>query len=478
MKDWKSRMFLSLIVLGCAKSGSESAASNSNPSTTSNPVYTITYNGNGSTGGTVPTDAATYQQGFATTVANNTGGLVKAGNTFLGWNTMANGSGTDYLIGATLTFPAANVTLYAKWTTQPTYAITYDGNTHTYGAPPTDPNNYLQAANVSVRGNTAAMGKTSYTFGGWNTLANGTGTNYAPDATIVIGSANVTLYAKWLTSRSWRSIASSSDGTKLAAVVAAGQIYTSTDSGVNWTARDSNRDWRSIASSSDGTKLVAVVSSGQIYTSNDSGVGWTARDSIRDWVAVASSSDGTKLAAVVNNGQIYTSNDSGANWFAFDSNRSWKAIASSSDGTRLAAVVNNGQVYISANSGGTWVPQLSNASWQSIAISSDGQNLAAATYGTQIYTSLNYGFNWDVRESNRSWYSIACSSDCTKIVAVVSGGQIYTSTSSGAMWTVRADNRFWQAVTCSSDGTKLAAVVAPGQIYTSTDSGATWQIRY
>jgi photosystem II stability/assembly factor-like uncharacterized protein len=45
------------------------------------------------------------------------------------------------------------------------------------------------------------------------------------------------------------------------------QIYTSTDSGATWTARDSSRSWYSVASSADGTKLVAVEQGGQIYTS-------------------------------------------------------------------------------------------------------------------------------------------------------------------------------------------------------------------
>jgi len=109
-------------------------------------------------------------------------------------------------------------------------------------------------------------------------------------------------------------IASSSDGTKLVAVEnfngqIGGYIYTSTNSGATWTARmtDSNRDWQSVASSSDGTKLVAVVELGYIYTSADSGVTWTARESSRNWLAVASSSDGTKLVALVQDGFIYTS---------------------------------------------------------------------------------------------------------------------------------------------------------------------------
>jgi hypothetical protein len=114
---------------------------------------------------------------------------------------------------------------------------------------------------------------------------------------------------------------------------------------VTWTARDSSRNWFGIASSSDGTKLAAVVTGGQIYTSTDSGVTWMARDSNRNWFGIASSSDGTKLAATVNGGQIYTSTNSGVTWTARDSNRNWYGIASSSDGTKLAATVNNGLIY-------------------------------------------------------------------------------------------------------------------------------------
>jgi hypothetical protein len=61
-------------------------------------------------------------------------------------------------------------------------------------------------------------------------------------------------------------VASSSDGTKLVALVGGGQLYSSTDSGVTWIACESARNWYSVASSSDGSKLVAVVPSGQIHT--------------------------------------------------------------------------------------------------------------------------------------------------------------------------------------------------------------------
>lgn len=82
----------------------------------STPTYTVTYNGNGFTAGTVPATAE-YDKGATVTVAGNTGGLVKTGFDFAGWNTSANGSGTTYQGGNTFTINA-NTTLYALWTAQ------------------------------------------------------------------------------------------------------------------------------------------------------------------------------------------------------------------------------------------------------------------------------------------------------------------------------------------------------------------------
>jgi photosystem II stability/assembly factor-like uncharacterized protein len=77
---------------------------------------------------------------------------------------------------------------------------------------------------------------------------------------------------------------------------------------VTWTAQNSgSRNWGVLASSADGSKLVAGVYGGQIYTSADSGTNWTAQGGSQNWQAVASSADGTKLVACVYGGQIYTS---------------------------------------------------------------------------------------------------------------------------------------------------------------------------
>ncbi|MNU54336.1 Endo-1,4-beta-xylanase A precursor [compost metagenome] len=84
-------------------------------SVTTKSVYTVTYDGNGATSGSVPTDSKVYEEGAAVTVAGNTGSLVKPGYTFAGWNTMADGSGTRYNPDASFEVGVSNITLYAQW---------------------------------------------------------------------------------------------------------------------------------------------------------------------------------------------------------------------------------------------------------------------------------------------------------------------------------------------------------------------------
>ena len=164
---------------------------------TANPTYTVTYNGNGNTGGSIPVDSTNYLQGQTITVLGNTGNLVKTGYSFAGWNMQANGSGTTYTQAQTFAMGTVNVTLYAKWTANPTFTVTYNGNSNTGGSVPVDSTNYVQGQTVTVLGNTGNIVKTGYTFSGWNTQANGSGTTYTQAQTFAMGTANVTLYAKW-----------------------------------------------------------------------------------------------------------------------------------------------------------------------------------------------------------------------------------------------------------------------------------------
>lgn len=73
-------------------------------------TWAVTYNGNGSTGGSTAAQTKTYGQSL--TLRSN--GFTRTGYNFVNWNTKADGSGTGYNAGASYTGNAA-LTLYAQW---------------------------------------------------------------------------------------------------------------------------------------------------------------------------------------------------------------------------------------------------------------------------------------------------------------------------------------------------------------------------
>jgi len=178
-------LFFAFAIIACTPGGSDKDGTS---------TYTVTYDGNTNTSGTIPIDTNIYLPTFTVTVLGN-GTLVKVGYTFTCWNTQADGNGTDRAPSSTFAMGAANVILYAKWTADPTYTVTYDANTGTGGVP-ADSNNYLAGATVTVLGN-GTLVKVGYTFTCWNTQADGNGTDRAPSSTFAMGAANVILYAKW-----------------------------------------------------------------------------------------------------------------------------------------------------------------------------------------------------------------------------------------------------------------------------------------
>ncbi len=117
----------------------------------------------------------------------------REGYTFESWNTKADGTGETYQPGATFKI-TGNITLYAVWKANATYKVTYHANGGT-GAAPTDATKYQANATVTVLGQ-GKLTREGYTFGGWNTKADGTGETYQPGATFTI-TGDTTLYAMW-----------------------------------------------------------------------------------------------------------------------------------------------------------------------------------------------------------------------------------------------------------------------------------------
>jgi LPXTG-motif cell wall-anchored protein len=160
---------------------------------------TITYNGNGATGGNVPADGSSpYLNGSTVTVLGNSGSLVRTGYTFDHWCTSPDNSGQHYLTSDTFAI-AADTVLYAQWAPIGSYLVSYNDNGSTSGTAPVDGSSpYLSGSTVTVLGNSGSLAKSGSTFANWNTKPDGSGTSYAPSATITIG-ASIFLYAQWAT---------------------------------------------------------------------------------------------------------------------------------------------------------------------------------------------------------------------------------------------------------------------------------------
>lgn len=107
---------LALIVLvGCPNptGGSGGGDDSSDDGDAPPATFTVSYDGNGAESGTVPGDAV-IEEGQDVTVAGNSGNLERTGNTFAGWNTEPDGSGTSYSQGAVYE-PDMDVLLFAQW---------------------------------------------------------------------------------------------------------------------------------------------------------------------------------------------------------------------------------------------------------------------------------------------------------------------------------------------------------------------------
>lgn len=102
-------------------------------------------------------------------------------------------NGGTYAVVATITEPnhvgsaSGNLTI--------AYNVTYQGNGNTSGSVPADQTKF-QNVDLALATNSGNLNKTDYSFAGWNTAADGSGTSYSGGAPYS-GNASVTLYAQW-----------------------------------------------------------------------------------------------------------------------------------------------------------------------------------------------------------------------------------------------------------------------------------------
>ena len=149
--------------------------------------YSVTYNGNGNTSGSVPATAQ-YVKNSTVTVAGNTGNLKKTGYTFANWKT----GSTTYTAGKTFKI-TSNVTLTAQWTANK-YTVTLDHQGGNGGS--TSVSATYNAAMPSATMPT----HTGYTFQGYYDAKSGGNMYYKANGSSNQNwnkAAHTTLYARW-----------------------------------------------------------------------------------------------------------------------------------------------------------------------------------------------------------------------------------------------------------------------------------------
>ena len=179
------------------------------PSCTDSAVITFNENldGQGAEGTDITITNFPTTSDNTTDTTNNTITLsnkrpTRTGYIFKEWNTEADGTGDYYYVGETVPMGedglSGFVTLYAIWVTNcPADTICYNAN-HADGGTMTNQSATSNANNVLTSSN---FDRSGYGFAGWNTEADGTGTNYGPNQTINpgnISTTGLTLFAHWL----------------------------------------------------------------------------------------------------------------------------------------------------------------------------------------------------------------------------------------------------------------------------------------
>lgn len=151
-------------------------------------TYTVTFDKNG--GDTQANPSAKTVAEPATTVASLPTAPTRVGYAFKGWNTAPDGSGTAFTASTKV---SASITVYAQWDIIPwSYTVTFDQNGGDTSPSPTAKT--VSSPDTTVGALPTAPTRAGYTFTGWNTKADGSGTAFTADTTVTAG---ITVYAQW-----------------------------------------------------------------------------------------------------------------------------------------------------------------------------------------------------------------------------------------------------------------------------------------
>lgn len=152
-------------------------------------TYTLRYNANGGGGSPDPAEVSTNASVTVSSIVPT-----RVGYAFAGWNTRRDGTGSTYASNATLVMPGSDVTLFALWSAN-NFTVSYNANSGSGSPPGNSSKGYLTSSTVATP---TTLSRSGFTFVGWNTSPDGSGSSYAPGTSFLMPASNVVLYAQWL----------------------------------------------------------------------------------------------------------------------------------------------------------------------------------------------------------------------------------------------------------------------------------------
>jgi uncharacterized repeat protein (TIGR02543 family) len=154
---------------------------------TSIAINVLTFDANGGSGSVASYSGESGTPALLPTID----GISRQGFAFSGWNTQADGSGTQYAEGASLTLVNSE-TLYAQWAAGPSDTVTFDANG---GSGSINPINGTPGSTITLPDQTGLI-HAGFELTRWNTSATGAGTSYPVGQGFKLA-GSIILYAQW-----------------------------------------------------------------------------------------------------------------------------------------------------------------------------------------------------------------------------------------------------------------------------------------
>lgn len=215
-----------------------------------------------------------------------------------------------------------------------------------------------------------------------------------------------------------------------------GELYKSTNSGLNWYSSSNGLPSFCQTISRNGSNWY-VGQYGKVYTSTDAGSNWVNQSSGLPTLTYVSDFGfvGGAVFVSFDGGGVYKSTNSGASWVEVNIGLSSLYVESISAGTTLFAATYDG-IFRSTDAGASWVTANSGfRGFDPKVIKRDGSTLLTGSYTGGIYRSTDLGVSWQHSSAGIYFpYVTSVILDSSTGYCAVRGTGVMKSTNNGLSW--------------------------------------------